>query len=344
MNRQTIATMGAALALTLAYDSTGRAQEAVAPTNPRDAASQPMVLESMMEQRWAALGEDRSAEEAEAFAYREAERMALHRAGYRIFVWGDASQCDAEGVCVSERPVIKCRSMRICDIELQLGEQLRDFVISDAANWAVGVRATGAGRASTQHFYMRPSGAGMEVVSLILYTNRRIYHLELQRTQSSSAEQHMPLVAFHYPEEFRARWLLEHGGASGATGGAGIPAGVFQATGADAAREALAEVDPRNLDFRYEIDVEGRRRVRRAINWEPLRVFDDGIRTIVEMPLTMLRREAPVLLVREAGQDVIVNYRIVGNLFVVDRLFDEAILIKGVGRGQERVAIRRVSE
>jgi len=34
-----------------------------------------------------------------------------------------------------------------------------------------------------------------------------------------------------------------------------------------------------------------------------------------------------------------VNYRVKGNYYVVDRLFSDAILIAGVGRNQDRVTI-----
>ena len=34
-----------------------------------------------------------------------------------------------------------------------------------------------------------------------------------------------------------------------------------------------------------------------------------------------------------------VNYRVRGNYYVVDRLFDQAVLLAGVGREQDRVTI-----
>ncbi len=34
-----------------------------------------------------------------------------------------------------------------------------------------------------------------------------------------------------------------------------------------------------------------------------------------------------------------VNYRVKGNYYVVDRLFSDAILVAGVGRDQDRVTI-----
>lgn len=305
--------------------------------------SRPMVLDAMMEQRWDALEQDTNAEEQEALAYRMAERMALHRTGYKIFVWGDASQCDADGECVPEEIEVRCQVLRICDIELQLGERVNRVLMSDTTEWEFYATFSGVGRVKTPHLAIRARGVGPARSNMMIYTNRRVYHMQLQRTASSSASQHMPLVAFHYPEEFRAQWELRQGGtASGAqTHGSWTS---DEAAGVIATDLGLADVDPRHLDFRYEVEAEGRRRARRQVDWAPLRAFDDGEKTIIEMPLSMLRREAPILLVRQGGRDVVVNYRIVGNLFVVDRLFAEAVLVKGVGRGQERVVVRRVED
>lgn len=79
-----------------------------------------------------------------------------------------------------------------------------------------------------------------------------------------------------------------------------------------------------------------------------MRVFNDGRKTIIEMPGTMEQTEAPTLLVvrREGGifrdeETVMVNYRVQGNRYIVDTVFDRAILIAGVGGSQDRVTISR---
>ena len=67
------------------------------------------------------------------------------------------------------------------------------------------------------------------------------------------------------------------------------------------------------------------------------------------MPEAMAQSEAPTLLVvrREGGlfddgETVQVNYRIQGNRYIVDTVFDSAILIAGVGKYQDAVAIKRL--
>jgi type IV secretion system protein VirB9 len=42
------------------------------------------------------------------------------------------------------------------------------------------------------------------------------------------------------------------------------------------------------------------------------------------------------------GESALVNYRVRLPYYVVDRLFDAAVMIVGVGRQQDRVTIRRM--
>jgi type IV secretion system protein VirB9 len=82
--------------------------------------------------------------------------------------------------------------------------------------------------------------------------------------------------------------------------------------------------------------------------WKPVRVYNDGVKTIIQMPAAMVHTEAPTLLVvrRDGGlfteaETVMVNYRVQGDRYIVDSVFDKALLIAGVGSSQERVTITR---
>ncbi|WP_241362464.1 TrbG/VirB9 family P-type conjugative transfer protein, partial [Escherichia coli] len=69
--------------------------------------------------------------------------------------------------------------------------------------------------------------------------------------------------------------------------------------------------------------------------------YNDGTRTIIQMPPTLSQGEAPALLVVRNGENTLVNYRLHEDRYIVDSLFDEAIMITGVGRHQTKVVIRR---
>jgi len=219
------------------------------------------------------------------------------------------------------QPSIICAVLQVCDVELQPGEQVNSLHLGDTARWTVEPAVTGSGRMEVQHLIIKPMDTGLET-SLIVTTDRRTYHLGLRSHRS----EFMPRVAFTYPEEAMAKWekirrqeQIAHDNQ------------VMPGTG-----EYLG-----NLDFDYTIEGQ-------AARWKPLRVYNDGVKTIIQMPSTMSQTEAPILLVvrKDGGfftdeESVQVNYRLQNDRFIVDSIFDKAILVAGVGTNQDRVTIRR---
>jgi type IV secretion system protein VirB9 len=73
--------------------------------------------------------------------------------------------------------------------------------------------------------------------------------------------------------------------------------------------------------------------------WRPLRVFDDGRQTFIEFPASIAVGEAPPLFViGDKGDAELVNYRMSGHFYIVDRLFAAAELRLG-GKKQAIVKI-----
>jgi type IV secretion system protein VirB9 len=95
----------------------------------------------------------------------------------------------------------------------------------------------------------------------------------------------------------------------------------------------VANVDPAQLNFAYTVGGPN-------VPWKPIRAFDDGSHVYIQMPPRMKSSEAPALLVDAGSGTQMVNYRVKGNYYVVDRLVTDAILVSGVGRDQDRVTIR----
>ena len=220
----------------------------------------------------------------------------------------------------AQQPSIVCAVLQVCDIELQAGEQVNSIHLGDAARWTVEPAVTGSGAAEVQHLVIKPMDVGLET-SLIVSTDRRTYHLRLRSHRTAF----MPRVGFTYPEEALAKW-----DALKARAGQEQQQRTLASTG-----EYLG-----NLDFAY--DIAG------AARWKPVRVYNDGRKTIIEMPGAMQQTEAPALLVvrKEGGplqgdDTVMVNYRVQGDRYIVDAVFDKAVLVAGVGRSQDRVTITR---
>lgn len=85
-------------------------------------------------------------------------------------------------------------------------------------------------------------------------------------------------------------------------------------------------VDVASFNFGYRI------RGDRAA-WRPLRAFDDGRQTFIEFAPSLSQGEAPPLFVTgEGGKPELVNYRVSGRFYIVDRLFERAELRHGAKR------------
>ena len=73
--------------------------------------------------------------------------------------------------------------------------------------------------------------------------------------------------------------------------------------------------------------------------WRPIRAFDDGRQAFIEFDPGIAVGEAPPLFViGEDGEAQLVNYRVAGRYYVVDRLFGAAELRLG-GKRQQVVRI-----
>lgn len=224
----------------------------------------------------------------------------------------------------SQHTSIVCAPLQVCDVALQPGEHVSSVNLGDTARWSVEPAITGVAPQEVQHLIVKPADVGLET-SLVVTTDRRTYHLKLR----SHRTKFMPSVSFLYPEDTEAKW-----------------AALRNQRGANAMRPKLKSPRPNDtylgsLSFNYEIEGDDP-------PWKPLRVYNDGIKTVIEMPFAMHYTEAPALLVlrSEGGlfsddETVMVNYRVHDTKYIVDTIFDKAILISGVGSDQEKVKIVR---
>ena len=249
---------------------------------------------------------------------------------------GVAPVAGAEGAVVFPfgvtEPSVVCAVLQICDVQLQPGEQVNSINVGDSARWLIEPAVSSSGPNEIQHLIIKPMDVGLST-SLVVTTDRRTYHIRLL----SHRTDFMPRVAFTYPDDANAKWAalrarneMTRNERTIAMPGRGVSPG----SGRGGA-EYLS-----NLDFNY--------RVKGRAKWKPVRVFNDGVKTIIEMPVTMQQTEAPSLLVvraggnpKKSGDTSLVNYRVQGDRYIVDQVFDEAVLLAGVGKRQDRVMIAR---
>jgi P-type conjugative transfer protein TrbG len=200
---------------------------------------------------------------------------------------------------------------RVTDIVLQSGETLGSVAAGDTARWVIGDTTSGAGADKRAHVLVKPFAAGLET-NLVITTDRRTYHVAL----TSRAGAAMSEMSWSYPQDALIALKRNQDRAS-------------------AAEPVAAGLDVDQLHFNYAISGD-----RPA--WRPLRAFDDGRQTFIEFPPGLGVGEAPPLfLVGAKGEAQLVNYRLRGNFYVVDRLFDAAELRLGT-KHQDVVRVARI--
>jgi type IV secretion system protein VirB9 len=198
---------------------------------------------------------------------------------------------------------------RVTDIALQPGEAVVSVAAGDTVRWAIGDTTSGSGDAKRVHILAKPFAAGLST-NMLITTDRRAYHLQLESTSATA----MAALSWTYPQDeliaIRRTAEQEKAAAPVATG--------------------LA-VD--QLYFGYGITGDNP-------PWRPLRAFDDGRQTYIEFPASIAVGEAPPLFVLgPTGDAQLVNYRMSGRFYVVDRLFGAAEL----RLGQKKQAIVRIT-
>lgn len=180
-------------------------------------------------------------------------------------------------------------------ILLEEGETLQTTAAGDTARWMVEAVPAAGGRDGRTLVMVKPTRAGTRT-NIVLVTDRRTYLVEAIALPNANgrAQTYSAQIAWRYP-----------GGAANNASGPRVSVGA--------------------LNFRYRIETTRGRKPA----WSPERVFDDGARTFIEFPLALATQDAPPLFVIGPEDAELVNYRIDGNRYIIDRVFDAAELRLG---------------
>jgi len=245
--------------------------------------------------------------------------------------WANARympHADADGVIRfhygATLPTVVCAPLQVCDLALQAGEVVHDITLGDKVRWKVLPGLSGSPAGPVTHLIIKPEDAGL-ISSMMVQTDRRTYAVKLV----SARAQWMPLIAFSYPDDMQDQW-------SAYRTTVGLPSAGLGTTGF-----GTSPTDAGSLDFGFRLSGD-------APSWRPLRVYSDGSKTYIQFPRPVAFGSAPALvgLSNDGGwfsspSRMMVNYRIMGDRYVVDRVLDRAELVSGVGSGQDRVLITR---
>ncbi len=201
----------------------------------------------------------------------------------------------------------------VSDIALQPGENLTAISAGDTTRWVVGDTTSGSGATKQVHILAKPFAANLRT-NLVITTDRRSYHLQLE----STGRTYMAAISWIYPQD----GLVTENRGDGAVA-------------SHSPTDNIPSLD--NLNFNYAIDGDDP-------PWKPVRAFDDGTHVYIEFPKALDQGEAPPLFVAGAdGSSNLVNYRVRGNYYIVDQLFKTAELRLGQDH-QQVVRIKRTSD
>ena len=246
----------------------------------------------------------------------------------------------------AEIPSIVCAVLQVTDVALEAGEAITSVSTGDNLRWSVEAVVSGDGAAQQPHLIIKPFDRGL-TTSVIVTTTRRTYRLTLRSTDQA----YMHAVSFTYPGEPQkhtspAPTPQQTAKVNVAMAEEVGPASTLEKKSAHKTSGELprgkARLDPPGPpQFTQEPDsyqISGNPR------WRPINVYNDGRKTYVVMTEEMVKTEAPAMLVLRRnnylfGYDkVLANYRVQHKTYIVDTVFDRAILVSG----RDKVTLTRV--
>lgn len=149
----------------------------------------------------------------------------------------------------------------------------------------------------TWHVYIKPLQLGV-VTNMIINTDSHYYSLRL-----IADEDYSPVVSWTYPGEAREEYS---------------PQGISMEV------ESVQDI---NFDYR----ISGK------YSWTPESVFDDGFKTYLVLPAGKAARHTPVIFQKRGDVLLNMDYRIVNDTIIIDRVCNEIYMITS---NTDRVVIR----
>lgn len=212
----------------------------------------------------------------------------LGEQGYVIYPYGEVI------------PIITCRPMRMTDIALEPGESIMGIHAGDTVRWLFAPSQSMKNGLPVSHIVVKPSQPGIST-NLLIHTDRRTYNLDFT---SSEYDEYIRGAAFSYPMNDLTAVFTKNQPKKMAL--------------EDELQTANPDIE--GLYTRYRIVEKNKK----SVDWRPDAVFDDGTKTYIRMP----RRysETPAFYIVLDGKETLTNYRVKGRFYVVDRLFDRAVL------------------
>lgn len=200
---------------------------------------------------------------------------------------------------------VKTQLGQLTDIELRPGETVQKVLAGETKRW--GIETAMVGR--TPHVYVKPKADGIST-NFIINTNQRSYRLQLV-----TAAEYSPIVRWQYALDIQKNQNRQ----------SHEEAIAQQSYNEIFMQRYQGRLVPKVMNYAYK--VEGSKKAGRELY--PVKIFDDGTRTYIEMPRSN-QYDLPVLYnvddSEKKGKLMLVNYRIRHGYFIADRVFKHARL------------------
>jgi P-type conjugative transfer protein TrbG len=193
----------------------------------------------------------------------------------------------------------------VTTILLEKGEQILSKVSGDTSRWILGNTIVGSGADQQVAIMLKPIAPNLHT-DIVLTTSKRAYFLDVY---SHPGDAYQSGISWTYPDDELAA-MQQQAAQSDQNDTANIGQGLSIAS----------------LNFNYHIKMDQGSKP----DWYPLQVFDDGSKTYIRFSNGLGTSDAPPLFILQQGNRAdLVNYRVKGDYYIVDRLIDRAELRYG---------------
>lgn len=249
---------------------------------------------------------------------------ALKKAYQQYLRTGKAPDITTEGFKqfaygIGNQPIIAASPLELTVISLEPGEKVTNVSSGDPLRWSYSLAYSGQDKTRQAHVMVKPSQQDIST-DLVITTDKRMYTLKMTTDKDGK---YVRDVRFWYPQEMQDFWNNYN------------QEQMQKLTNSSGTIAEMPNINLNNLNFGYRITHNGWN----TPYWQPVRVFDDGVHTYIQFSPAVNARDLPALFVVNGNKQELVNYRSKPPYFVVDKLFNKAVLITGAGSTQKVVTI-----
>ena len=206
---------------------------------------------------------------------------------------------------------------KITDFQLRPGEQISGTpFVTDSINWNFTMGTSVENGQTIQHLFISPLQVGLDTTMIVL-TDQRTYRFRM----ASFENQYMTGLSFRYPVQLTdGNYVAEE----------------FEKYIVDSSLATAYQVDLTKVDYNYKVQV-----AKGKPGWSPITVYSDATKTYMQLPVTITNNDSmPSVYLVKNGQENLVNYRIIGNIYQIDNVLsssNEYFLMKSGQDEQVRI-------